>query len=154
MKETEDKNIFEQRIDFYWQSIVIYAIILISYSIFKGTIDEGSITLVYADPVVYLLTSIIIGSLISYLMKFYRLTTLTVGKDFLLFKNRFGEKIIKSNDIEKMISGKEQMFQVRERYRVLKIKVKGRKRLIKIKPYLYWDDMKLFKALEEFRGRI
>ena len=68
------KKEFVQRLDFYWQYISAYSIVLFIYGIAKGSIDEGTITMRWQDPVVLLLFVFMVLSSLFLLYNFLKLS--------------------------------------------------------------------------------
>ena len=142
---------FTRRLDFYWQSISIYAIILFLYSLLRGTIVEHKLTLSLTDPVVLLLSAIIVISSVTLAVNLYTSVKIIVGDDYIIFKSRFGEKKYSASQISKITFKREKIFQVRGAYSVIIIKLRYRSRRIRIRPSSYWDEKNLIEALLKFR---
>jgi hypothetical protein len=139
---------FSHRLDFYWQYIGVYAIVLLIYSLFRGTIEEGTFTLKVRDPIVILLVVFIVGSAIPLLISYYKQNKIIIGIDYIIFKTRFREKKYMLNEIQRINLGKERLFKMRRgAMRVVKIKLKNRIRVIRIRPSSYWNEEELLQSL-------
>lgn len=148
-------KIFEQRLDFYWQYIAVYAIIILAYSLIKGSINEGTLTFFIYDPIVILLMSFLILASIPMLYNYYKARSIEIGKDFIAFRSRFQKKSYDTNDIEEISHISEKLFKVRRTtYKVIKIKVKNRRLPIKVRPGNFWKQDSLVKAINELRDAI
>lgn len=148
-------EVFEQRLDFYWQYIALYSVVLLVYGVVKGSLEEGTITLVLTDPIVALLSLFIVISALSMLINYYKNKTIIVGADFIIFKSRFGEKEYKINDIIKINVGNEKLIKVRRgSYRVIKIKLATRKWMLKIRPSTFWDESGLVQAVSNLKKNL
>jgi hypothetical protein len=148
-KQTEEY--FTPRLDFYWQSISVYAIVLIIYSILRGSIENWEMKIILIDPVVILLSLFIVGSALGLIFNLYKNKTIIIGKDFIVFKSRFGERKYLLNDIQRISLGKEKIFQFRGAHRMIRIKLNDRPRLLKIRPSSFWDDRKLVNSMTRLR---
>ena len=133
---------FTHRLDFFWQYIAVYAIAMIIYVLLKGTISEWTVTVVLLDPLVLLLAIIIVGTAISMVFNYYKKQEVLVGKDFIIFKNRYRSIKYTQNEIIKIAFSRERN-KLRSTYRVIKIKVSNRRRIIRIKPMAFWDERML-----------
>lgn len=143
--------VFEKRFDFYWKSIAIYCIVLILYSILRGTLEEGTLTLRISDPLVILLSLIIVFSIIGYLLSIWKSPKIIIGKDTITFKTRFKEVVLSTNQIKRIIIGREIVSNLKRPIRVVKIFVTIRKKPFRIRPSSFWNDKELMEALLQFK---
>ncbi len=152
-KEQKSQNvlIFEKRNDFYWKSIAIYSIVLIIYSLLRGTFEEGYLTLKIYDPIVILLALIILISAIRYLLTFWKSPKILISKDTIVFKTRYYEKKFNPQNILKIVFSKERIQNLKGSLRVIKIYVVGRKKPYRIRPNTFWNSNELFGALLTFK---
>jgi hypothetical protein len=150
----QSEEIFTPRLDFYWQSISVYAIVLIIYSILRGSIDNWEMKIVLIDPVVILLSLFIVGSSFGLVFNLYKNKTIIIGKDYLIFKSRFGKHLYQITDIQKISLGKEKLIQLRGGHRMIRIKLKDRPRPLRIRPSSFWDDRKLVASMTRLRKRL
>lgn len=143
------EKVFTQRLDFYWQFISVYAIAMFIYFFLKGMFFEATFLRVVRDPVVILLAVFISGSAIALMYNAFRKRTIVVGKDYLVFKNRFSEKEFHLSDISVITVGREILPRTRvaRTVRVIRIKVKNRKRFIKIRTSSFWNSKELINSL-------
>jgi len=152
--ETANEKIFYQRLDFYWQAIVIYLIVLVTFSILSGSIGSKSLNFNIQDPMVMLFAIFICVSVIAYLFSIVRNKQLIVGEDYFKIKTRFAEKTYSLQDIKKIFVGRESKLQTRENKNLFLVKLKSRRRGLRIRPSSYWDDKELFDALSELRNKL
>ena len=154
-QEHKPKNeSYSRRLDFYWQFIAVYAVALIVYSLLRGSIAEGSFTIVLTDPVVILLSLFIIGTSVGLMVNYYKKNEVIIGKDFIIFKSRFREKKYTVNEIIRIAIGKEKITKVRGAYHVIKIKLNTRKRIVRIRPSSFWNEHELVKSVTVLKKSI
>ncbi len=146
--------VFQQRLDFYWQFIAVYSVILLFYSLMRGSIEEGKITLVLNDPLVLLLAFFIITTSLAMLVTLYRRRKIIIGKDYIIFKNRFRQKKYSADEIIRISLGRVNRLKKRAAYRVIRIKVRKRRRAIRIRPNAYWDDKELIHSIMKIKKLI
>ncbi|MCL5990981.1 MAG: hypothetical protein M1419_02635 [Bacteroidetes bacterium] len=146
-------KLFTQRLDFYWQFISVYAIALFIYFFLKGLFFDTTFTKIVRDPVVILLALFIIGSGLALLYNIFRKRSIIVGRDFLIFRNRFSEKLFHINDIISISIVKERIPRSRRKgvIRIIRIKIKNRKRFIRIRMSSFWNSKEFVTALLELR---
>ncbi len=151
----ETKKVFTQRLDFYLQYIALYSVILLVYSVIKGSIDEGTLTLALTDPIVLLLAALVIGSSISMIYNYYRGLSIIIGEDYITFKSRFREKSYTLDNIIFIHFAREKLLKTQgTTFRVIKIKIKSRKMAVKIRPGLFWDEEKLVQSLGTLKSNL
>ncbi len=148
------KKEFVQRLDFYWQYISAYSIVLFIYGIAKGSIDEGTITMRWQDPVVLLLFVFMVLSSLFLLYNFLKKKSIVIGEDFIQFRTRTKERTYKTEDIQKIYIGKYHKAQLPVTFRIIKIRVKSRKYLIRFRPSNYWNDKELLHKINELKQAI
>ena len=146
------KNTFHRRNDFYWKSIAIYSMILIVYSLIRGSFGaNNTINVVVLDPVVILLAIFILVSTFSLIMSYYKNLSISINKDSIIFKTRNREKIYKILDIDKIAYGREKLFRRKGVYGVIKIKLMNRRRILRIRPSSFWEERALIASLGKFK---
>lgn len=84
---TQQNNgkIFMQRLNYYWQSIAIYAVALVLYAILKGTVQEGELSMSVDDPLVMLLFAFVIMSGLGLLFALYMRRSIIITADSITF---------------------------------------------------------------------
>lgn len=149
-----DSKEFVQRLDFYWQYISAYSIVLLIYGIAKGSIDEGTITMQWHDPVVLLLSLFMILSSLFLLYNSLKKKSIVIGDGYIQFRTRTKERTYKIEDIQKIYIGKYHKAQFPVTFRIIKIRVKSRKYLIRFRPSNYWNDKELLQKVNILRQEL
>lgn len=145
---------FNQRLDFYWQALLIYFAMMVIYSIARGSFLAKNIDFIINDPLVELFCLFIFVSLVSYFIKYINNRSIIIGEDYFILKNRFREKKYNLNDIKKIFLGRESKIQNRDSSRIVIVKLNTRRRKLRIRPAAYWDDKELFEALNKLKTKI
>ncbi len=151
MTKTDIKE-FKQRLDFYWQSLSAYSVVLIVYVLLKGTIESGSITFDYHDPLLWLLGLFIFIALVGLCFASFRRRAIVVENDRIIFKNRFGSKEYKANDIANISLGRDGVVQVKNLYPMIRIKLNSRMRLLRIRPTFFHNPEELIEKIENLKA--
>ena len=149
--EQESKT-FVQRLDFYWQYVAIYAIVLIIYALFKGTFSEGTFSVVLFDPVVILLAFFILSSTIVMGINAYKRKTIIIGSDYIIFKSRFRSKKYSREDIVRIGIQQKRFPRIPGSLHIVKIRIKKRRRTIKIRPSSFWNEKELIRSINNFKN--
>ncbi|MBV6479622.1 MAG: hypothetical protein HGGPFJEG_02408 [Ignavibacteria bacterium] len=110
-------------------------ITLIAYILIKGNITGDHFKFVVKDPIIYLIMLFIIFYLILLLMNAIRAREIIIDDRKLIFKNRFGQREVMLNEVIRVKFSREKRIPRQERsdVRIVKLKLKGRKRFLRIR---------------------
>ncbi len=139
-----EEKVHKYRMDFYYQSLVIYLIFLAMYVLIRGSIESNFRTL-YNDPILYILIVFISIFLIVVIINIIRSPMIVLKADRILLKNRFGSREIMFNDIMNVRIGRKRMTQEEGHYRIIKLKLKHRRRQFRIKANDFENGGELIK---------
>ncbi|MCX6140980.1 MAG: hypothetical protein NTX15_09160 [Candidatus Kapabacteria bacterium] len=146
---------YHVKLDFYWQSIAMYAITLISYvmikAIWDSTLQQGLVNVVLTDPVVVLLGSFVLISTVSLIVNSVSRRSVLISDDAITYISRFHERSFNLSEIEKIVVGRERRTNVRGVLAVVRIYVRGRRRPLRLRPGLYENENQLVSALLSLR---
>jgi hypothetical protein len=146
-EQTLSEQEFPVRMDFYWQAIAVYALALICYALVRGTVWDGSLTLTLRDPIVIVLGGLVIGSCLWSLGNWYMRRSIIIGDSYIRFTNRFRSRTFQQKDIDVISIGRQKMLKVRGVYKLVKIRLRSRRRLLRIRPSLYEQEQALVQSL-------
>jgi len=141
------EKIYPQRLDFYYQTIAIDAIVLVLYSILRGTIEGGFITIRLLDPISILLALFIVATTVSLIIHLIKRRFIVIGDDYIIFRVGKKERKYKFSDIERIIIKYEKSIRIRSKYKIALIKLPERKRYLRLRFSSYQNDDKLFEDI-------
>jgi hypothetical protein len=127
-----EEKVHKYRLDFYYQSLVIYLIFFAAYVLIRGTIAE-SFKALYNDPIFYILIIFIVFFLIIVVMNIIRQPMIILKDDRIVFKNRFGRREVALGDIINVKIGKRRRAKEDMTYRIIKLKLKNRRKKLRIR---------------------
>lgn len=131
---------FRVQLDFYWQSIAVYAVTLIVYVIVKALyasqLQQGLVVVMLKDPIVVILGAFVALAVTALVAEIISDRAITVGPDFITFVNRFRDRTFTSDDIERVIVGKDRRVRVQPMTSVIRLHIKGRRKPLRIRPSL------------------
>jgi len=130
---TDQGKTFKYKLDFYYQSALIYGGTLIVYGVIRGSLVEKRFEFVLEDPLVYLIVFFVLMSAVTLILNLLRNRRLVISQDALVFKHRWHERRIPVSQIEWMHIGREPRVQTGGRFQVIVFKLKGRRRLFRIR---------------------
>lgn len=126
------EKIHRHRMDFYYQSLVIYLIFFAAYVLIRGTVGESFRSL-YNDPIFYILILFIVIFLVIVVMNIIRAPMIILKNDRIIFKNRFGEREVMLSDIINVKIGRVRKHDEEMTYRIIKLKLRNRRKQLKIR---------------------
>ncbi len=126
------EKIHKHRMDFYYQSLVIYLLFFAAYVLIRGTVGE-SFKALYNDPIFYILILFIIIFLFLVVVNIIRSPMIILKSDRITFKNRFGERDVLFSDILSVKIGRRKRREEEMTYRIIKLKLKNRRKQLRVR---------------------
>lgn len=142
------EKVFKYKLDFYYQQALIYLGTLFLYAGIKGSFIEDQFVVVFRDPIVYIIMLFLLVSLVVLVLNWIRDRKLIITDDKIIFHNRYQQREIKISDIEWMHIGREMLVQTAGRFQMVVFKMKGRRRLFRIRVGRYERDRELVAEME------
>lgn len=145
------ERIYKYRLDFYYKSLIIYFVTLISYILIKGNFTHATFEVVIKDPIIYLIIIFIIFFLTVLLTNAVRAREIIIDDRRIIFRNRFGQREVGINEILNVKFSREKKMRKEEKstVRIVKLKLKDRKRFLRIRLSDFQNEAGL---INEFRG--
>jgi hypothetical protein len=149
---------FAVRLDSYWQSVAIYAVVLILYVVIKAmwesTLQSGIVNVVVTDPMVVLLGLFVVVSIIALIVNLVSRRTIIVADDGITFVSRYHQRTFSIDEIDRIRLGRERRLKIRGVLSLVKVHIRGRRRSIRIRPAVYENEQDLVAALFTLRERL
>jgi hypothetical protein len=139
---------FKYKLDFYYQQALLYLLVFLLYAGIKGSFFENQFSFVFKDPLVYIMIFFVVIALITLILNLTRHRMLVITDDRMIFRSRNREREILISDIEWMHIGRERMVQTAGHFQLVVFKMKGRKRLFRIRVGRYERDRELVAEME------
>ncbi len=150
----EPVKIYYRRLDFYWQYIAVYAVALLVYALFKGTVIDRTISFVFWDPVVLLILIFIIVTTASLLYQYFRKRSIIINDESITLKTRTKEKCYTLDMIGRIAIGKERRIRTKKLVRVIKIRLFKRRFPLRIRPSAYWNEKELIQDILKLKKNL
>jgi hypothetical protein len=152
------QKVFKYKLDFYYQQALLYLIVFLLYAGIRGSFFEDQFRFVFKDPIVYIMMFFVVIALVTLILNLFRERRLVITEDRMIFHSRQRERDIKFSDIEWMHIGREMLVQTAGHFQLIIFKMKGRKRLFRIRVGRYERDRELIAEMERIaqlvpRGR-
>ena len=141
------EKVFRYKLDFYYQQAIMYLLTLIVYSVIRGSFVEDEFTFVFKDPIFYVIVLFVVISFGVLILNRIRDRKLIVTDDRLVFHHRFHEREIPIYNIEWMHIGRERTVQTAGKFQVIVFKLKGRRRLFRIRVGRYERERELVEEM-------
>lgn len=148
------QTVFRYKLDFYYQQTLIYLVALLLYAGIRGNFVEDQFTLIYRDPIAYIMIAFFLVSLVGLVLIRLRDRMLILEQDRIIFHSRKSERIIHLNDIEWMHIGRERLVQTAGRFQLIVFKIKNRRRIFRIRVGRYEHNHELVAAMEKIAERV
>jgi len=145
---------FKYKLDFYYQQALIYLVTLILYAGVKGSFIENEFTLVFSDPILYIIGFFVLVAFITLLLNRIRDRKLVVENTAIVFQHRFTRREVPFSEIEWLHIGRERAVQTAGRFQVIVFKVKGRRRLYRIRVGRYEREKELITEMERVAAHV
>lgn len=126
------EKVHKYRMDFYYQSLVIYLIFFAAYVLIRGTMGNSFKSL-YDDPIFYILIIFIVIFLVIVIVNIIRAPMIILKNDRIVFKNRFGSREVLFSDIINVKIGKRRRKEEEITYRIIKLKLRHRRKQLRIR---------------------
>jgi hypothetical protein len=145
---------FKYKLDFYYQQALIYLVTLIIYAGVKGTFFENNFTLVFSDPILYVIVFFVGIAFIALLLNKIRDRKLVLTEKEISFQHRFNKHTISIDDLEWIHIGKERSVQTAGRFQIINFKTKQRRRVFRIRLGRYEREKELLQLIERIAEQV
>ncbi|MEK7250570.1 MAG: hypothetical protein AAB209_09120 [Bacteroidota bacterium] len=152
--EEHHEKVFKYKLDFYYQSALIYLVTLVLYGGIRGSFVEKEFIYVMNDPIIYVIIFFVLMSFAVLALNYIRNRRLIISDDRLIFKNRFHERRIDVQDIEWMHVGRERLVQTSGGFQVIVFKLRGRRRLLRIRVGRYEKEKELVNEMNRIAQHV
>jgi hypothetical protein len=150
----EHQKTFKYKLDFYYQSALIYLVTLILYGAIRGNFVEQRFEYVLNDPLMYVILLFVLLSFVALFANLLRNRRLLLTEDALVFKTRWRERRVAVADMEWMHIGREARVQTGGRFQVIVFKLKHRRRVVRIRVGRYERDRELVQEIAKMAARV
>jgi hypothetical protein len=150
----EQNKVFKYKLDFYYQSALIYLVTLILYGGIRGNFVEQRFEYVLNDPVMYVIILFVLMSFITLLVNTLRNRRLIITPETIIFASRRRERIIAVADIDWMHVGREAHVQTGGRFQVVVFKLKHRRRVFRIRVGRYERGRELVEEMNRIASQV
>ena len=144
--DNQKTKVFEYRLDYYWKSLSLYAVVLSIFILIRESISNPKVIDNIYQPIIFLLIFITAVTSFALLYQMYQKKKIIIEDKKIVLQTRWYTKSIDFNNIQKIIirTNKYKKFDI---YKIILIKLKGKKRAIRINPAYYYNENLL---IEEF----
>lgn len=148
------KHIFRYNLSFYYQSTIIYLVVFVLYAVIRGEFVAGSFKLITKDPVIYFFILVVIIAIISLLYNLLLNKHIEIDQDGIVFKKGNQKREINVEDIVSITISRKRADHAGSAFKVIRIRVLGRKLPFTIRPYDYENKHLLIEQFKNLKNRI
>jgi hypothetical protein len=151
---TDEQKTFRYKLDFYYQQALIYMVTMILYGGIRGNFVEKKFEYVLTDPLMYVIIFFVVMSLVVLGLNYARKRRLVITGDSLVFAHRWHERRVAVKDIEWMYVGREARVQTSGLFQVIVFKLRGRRRLFRIRVGRYEHQRELVQEMNRIAAQV
>lgn len=129
----EQEKVYPYKLDFYYQSALIYLVTLVLYGGIRGNFVEAKFEYVLSDPLMYVIIVFVVLSFLALGLNYVRGRRLIITESAIVFKHRWAEHRLPIAEIEWMHIGRESRVQTSGRFQVVVMKIIGKRRLVRVR---------------------
>jgi hypothetical protein len=141
-------RIFKRKHDFYYLTLLVYVAFFVLYIFITGTFTDDTVQFGFRDPVVYIIAAFIIYALVMLLASMVRNQRLEITDTGIILRSRFNERTIRFTDIERVTFARDRYKPNDGTFAVLKLRVSGRRRLLRLRFSNYERAKELYQLLK------
>jgi hypothetical protein len=141
---------FKSRLDTYYLATIVYVVTLVVYAVIRGTLIGDTFSVVWQDPIVYLLAACSVLSLITLIIASVSNRTVIVSQHELRYRTRSKERILTPADIEWIGFRRERSFRGEKVYPSARIKLHNRRRSLRLRPASFERSGILARSIRDF----
>jgi len=146
----EDEKKFRYTYTFLYQSVAVYATTLAAYLVIRGFLIEKEFSIVLTDPVLFLLSVIIIVSALAIIYNMWLHRRIRISADKIVLESRFAIERSNVSSIRRSLS-RENGF---PKTPVIIFRLKDRKRPLRIRTYNFEKNEELYAEIKSWAGRL
>jgi hypothetical protein len=145
---------FKYKLDFYYQSALIYLITMVLYGGIRGSFVEAKFEYVLNDPLMYVIIIFVLVALVTLVINKLRNRRLIITDEAIVFSHRWAEHRIPVADIEWMHIGREALVETGGKRQVVVFKLKGKRRIYRVRIGRYEKEKELWSEMGKIAQRV
>lgn len=139
---------FPYKLDFYYQQTVIYLVTLLLYVGIKGSFVEDRFTIVFKDPVVYVIALFCVIAVVTLVLNLMRKRQLIITENAIIFQSRYRKRIFTFSDIDWIFIGRERLVRTAGKVQLVLLKPKQQPWVFRIRIGRYERSKELMAEME------
>lgn len=149
----EDEKKFRYTYTFLYQSVAVYATTLAAYLVVRGFFIEKEFSIVLRDPVLFLLSLIIIVSAFAIIYNMWLRRCIRISADKIVLESRLRQFVIERSNVRSIRRSfsRENGF---PKTPVIIFRLKDRKRSLRIRTYNFEKKEELYAEIKSWAGRL
>ncbi len=149
----EEEKKFRYTYTFLYQSVAVYATTLAAYLVIRGFLIEKEFSIVLRDPVLFLLSVIIIVSALAIIYNMWLRRCIRISADKIVLESRLRQFAIERSNVSSIRRSlsRENRF---PKTPVIIFRLKDRKRPLRIRTYNFEKNEELYTEIKSWAGRL
>jgi hypothetical protein len=145
---------FKYKLDFYYQSALIYLITMVLYGGIRGSFVEAKFEYVLNDPLMYVIIIFVLVALGALVINKLRNRRLIITDEAIVFSHTWAENRVPVADIEWMHIGREALVETGGKRQVVVFKLKGKRRIYRVRIGRYEKERELWSEMGKIAQRV
>jgi hypothetical protein len=145
---------FKYKLDFYYQSALIYLITMVLYGGIRGSFVEAKFEYVLNDPLMYVIIIFVLVALIALVINKLRNRRLIITDEAIVFSHRWAEHRVPVAEVEWMHIGREARVETGGKRQVVVFKLKGKRRIYRVRIGRYEKEKELWSEMGKIAQRV
>ncbi len=153
---TTEERKYKSRLDFYYNSLIIYFIFFVAYTLIRGEFSREKFSILLNDPIIYIIISFMVFLLLALISNAIRGKTLIFTADKIILKNRFGQRELSISEIlfVRFSRERKRRSEDKSRIRIVKLRLLNRKRLLRIRLSEFNNEKELINEFKNIAREI
>ena len=147
-----DKHVYHFKLDFLYQAIAVYAGTMVLYLLARGWFVEREFSIVWRDPILYLLCAITLISILALLYYVMMKRRIEIVGDTINFISAVRTRSIKRSEVTSVRIGRETGARMLKGMRVVSIRMRDKRRPVRIRPGYFENGHQLAQELKQWAG--
>lgn len=149
----EDEKKFRYTYTFLYQSVAVYATTLAAYLVIRGFVIEKEFGIVLTDPVLFLLSAIIIVSALAIIYNMWLRRRIRISADKITLESRLRSFVIERSNVSSIRKSLSKESRI-PRTPVITFRLKDRRRPLRIRTYNFEKNEELYAEIKSWAGRL
>ena len=145
------ERVHKRKNDLYYVALLMYIAFGAAYVLVTGTFTDDTVQFGFRDPVVYIIGLFILYTLVMLAANLIRNRRVVLTSQRIIFKSRFQERSVYHDHVTRIVLKRERRKMNGGTFAVIKLRVAGRRRWIRIRVANYERERELYQEFKKLK---